>query len=405
MLQFLAQAFSPAKPLARPSGFVVIAPLCMGRKKGSGGRLGNMVELDDSSSTGSSSSSSIVGADDQPERTGERRSKPTRKAKAGAASSSSATASTAGGISPLLAQWAADKKPSNIENDDAEADGSIDDVYRAVKDEALPPRSRDGSTTTARRQRQSQQKEVERERAEMVQQVVNSIDAMLSDDDDDDDNSDKKKKEPFKVEVLLEKVRELLELYSSDAYGINSSSFSNNVRQLTAGSRTTDYRLAWVGSDEAMCHLGTGLHKVKLARLQEVFLTLGPKSRVQMYEVIRILGPFPNIKNTLVGKSAADKPRSGISNRGQPWKITWQSLIDGTGKEILAGSQVRDVDMEVLWCDSSLLVCAAAGIPDNASAGGEHERNDDLLHENGRDLFVFIRESKMESKLDALRVI
>ena len=36
-----------------------------------------------------------------------------------------------------------------------------------------------------------------------------------------------------------------------------------------------NYSLAWVGSDEAICHLGTGLHKVPLARLQDIFLSVG----------------------------------------------------------------------------------------------------------------------------------
>jgi vacuolar-type H+-ATPase subunit H len=387
-----ALAFSPNKPFAtRPHSCSVVA-LNMGRKKGSGGRLGNMVDVDMLESSSSSSAAAAPAPAKKPTTSKGKRSG-TRREKTAVTSSTKTAA--AGGISPLLAQWAADKTPAKS-GDDEEGNEAV----------LLPPPPTRDALDSSRRQRQSQRKELEKERDEVVQQTVESIEAMLSDDDDDadgDNNSNdnkKKKKEPFKVEALLARIRELLELTSSSAVG--SSSNNNNLRQLSAGSGTTDYRLAWVGSDEAMCHLGTGLHKVTLARLQEVFLTLGPKSRVQMYEVIRILGPFPNVRNTLVGKSAVDKPRGAQATTAvQPWRITWQSLIDGTGKEILSGSQVRNVDMEVLWCDASLLLCAAK-FADTASTEGT---NEDLLHDDGRDLFVFVREAKMESKLDALRVI
>jgi hypothetical protein len=391
-----ALAFSPNKAFAtRPRSCSVVA-LHMGRKKGSGGRLGNMVDVDMLESSSSSSPSPTAPAANAKQATSKGKRSGTRKEKSAATSSPKTAA--AGGISPLLAQWAAEKTPAN-RGDDEEGNETAG---------MAPPPTRDASDNS-RRQRQSQRKELEKERDGIVQQTVESIEAMLSDDDDaaDDDNNNnskddnkKKKKEPFKVETMLARIRELLELTSSSAVG--SSSNNSNLRQLAAGSGTTDYRLAWVGSDEAMCHLGTGLHKVALARLQEVFLTVGPKSRVQMYEVIRILGPFPNVRNTLVGTSAVDKPRGGGDQApAQPWRITWQSLVDGTGKEILAGSQVRNVDMEVLWCDASLLLCAAK-FADTASTEGT---NEDPLHDDGRDLFVFVRESKMESKLDALRVI
>merc|ERR1712157_511157 len=78
--------------------------------------------------------------------------------------------------------------------------------------------------------------------------------------------------------------------------------------------------LLWVGSDDSICHVGTSLHNVPLARLQEIFLTLTNRN-VELYEVIRILGPFPNVKNTLRGTVSKSK-------------ITYTSMIDGTGKEI-----------------------------------------------------------------------
>jgi hypothetical protein len=133
-----------------------------------------------------------------------------------------------------------------------------------------------------------------------------------------------------------------------------------------------------------------------------------------MYEVIRVLGPFPNVKNTLVGTCAVIGKQGGTSairtrgitdgdgGRGeaavQPWTITWESLVDGTGKELIAGTKPRNVDLRVLFCDEAFLVCAAV-------LNGENDRSTPLLHDNGEDLLVFVREGSMEDKLDALRVI
>lgn len=57
-----------------------------------------------------------------------------------------------------------------------------------------------------------------------------------------------------------------------------------------------DYRMAWTRLEDAIkyWHWPKGLKKVPLARLQEVFLTLGRK-RVETIEVLRNLDPFRNI--------------------------------------------------------------------------------------------------------------
>jgi hypothetical protein len=226
----------------------------------------------------------------------------------------------------------------------------------------------------------------------------------------------KKATSSFQVEDLLQLLTELLRIN-----GGASSSENFQLRQLLVGSRASySYRLAWVGSDDALCHIGTGLHKVRLARLQEVFLILGPNSHLQMYEVIRIIGPFPNIKNTLLGTGSVDKTKSQeplsrtrriLNNNDpdsnavtvQPWRITWNSMIDGTGKEILAGTQVRTVNLDILWSDPSLLVCAAAR--SNEDEKGDRGNRLPLFHDEGKDLLVFVRETEVENKLNALRVI
>ena len=67
-----------------------------------------------------------------------------------------------------------------------------------------------------------------------------------------------------------------------------------------------DYTLAWVESDKAIYHVGTGLHKVPLSRLQNIFLIMGKvgfkMGGWRMMEMIRILGRFPNVSDTLLGR-------------------------------------------------------------------------------------------------------
>jgi hypothetical protein len=158
--------------------------------------------------------------------------------------------------------------------------------------------------------------------------------------------------------------------------------------------RRLDYRLAWVGSDAAVSHTGTGLHKVALARLQEVFLSLTGRNRLQYTEVIRILGPFPNVKNTLQGSSSVLSTSAAADDdaSNENWKIVWDSMIDGTGKELLAGKaeNTQTVLLNVCFCDERVLLATLPGKT--------------ILDDNGKHVLLFIRELSMDDKLEALRV-
>jgi hypothetical protein len=179
---------------------------------------------------------------------------------------------------------------------------------------------------------------------------------------------------------------------------------ADNLRQLAVGSASRDYRLAWVGSDDAVTYLGTGLHKVPLARLQEVFLTMQGRGRVQVQEVIRILGPFPTVKNVLQGSCKVDK----LSDDASAWSLTWDSMVDGTGKELLAGKKenVRTVDLQVYYCDSSVLVAVVPppSSEDGGSAVDARTLRTDPLEQDGAHIMVFVREEDLDGKLESLRV-
>ena len=213
--------------------------------------------------------------------------------------------------------------------------------------------------------------------------------------------------------VLLPTLKSLL---SSSGVGQTASSSS--------------YRLAWVGSDAAVCHVGTSLHKVPLARLQEVYLSLGGggsvgvnKNKWELIEVIRILGPFPNVRNTLrgnvVGLTKAAVAGGGGANGVREvvrMEVSYTSMIDGTGKELLASSSspppsgggrgrgndnsgAKLVDLDVWFANDRAIVCTVPAPGDGDGGGG----GEDPLGGVGPRVLYFVAEDDLEGALEKLR--
>jgi hypothetical protein len=165
----------------------------------------------------------------------------------------------------------------------------------------------------------------------------------------------------------------------------------NKLKQLVKSTSPLDYRLAWIASDAAVCAVGSALHKtIALARLQEVYLTLH-RNRLQLFEVVRILGPFPNVKNTLSGaaKFVARPQRPQQVDGDNQMTITWQSLVDGTGKERYEGGETKLVTLDIMYGDEQLIVARLV--------------NPDIPR--GEDRVVFIRDDDMDKTLETLRVL
>mmetsp|Transcript_6855 Transcript_6855/g.14268 ORF Transcript_6855/g.14268 Transcript_6855/m.14268 type:complete len:366 (+) Transcript_6855:92-1189(+) len=182
--------------------------------------------------------------------------------------------------------------------------------------------------------------------------------------------------------------------------GLSSRSVPGGLKATLAGTRgsTQNYKLAWAGSDAAICHLGTGLHNVPLARLQDIYLTLGGRGSITLQEVIRIIGPFPNVKNTLKGDVIGKSDASAA--------VSYTSLIDGTGKETL-GDEPRNVGIDVLYAGPEAFVCA---IPAPRVGRGEMEGEGvdgpvvPNYGEKGDGILVFVREDNLESEMQKQRV-
>jgi hypothetical protein len=275
----------------------------------------------------------------------------------------------AAAISPALAEWMAqqdqDGSPTTpatvVANTSDDDDDNNDDSTVSFK-----TFDKDSSKSPSRRVKQGVRKEMEDKRLVSIAAATETLTEALE--------------QTNNLDGILAAIRQLISVPSG------------NLRMLLAGGQKYNYRLAWVGSDDAICHVGTGLHKVPLARLQEVFLTCMGKNRLELLEVIRILGPFPNVKNILQGDCKVDRGEDIAC-----MKITYDSMIDGTGKEVLAGEEgnVRRVGLQVYFADEEAIV---AVVPPESGF------RDDPLEVNGSNVLVFIREKEMDEKLDALRV-
>lgn len=309
-------------------------------------------------------------------------SRPKKAASKKTKAAKKAGSAPSGDISPALAEWMASQQEGEEVSSSSNA-SVASEVSRSFSDKASTftsfetdeeeeqgkkgKKGRKGKS----RVKQSARKEAEDARDERVEVIVEDLEELL---------------EGGKASVtdIMGVVRELLSLPTA------------NFKQLTAGSQRQDFRLGWAGSDDAVCCVGTGLHKVPLARLQEVFLSFPGRNRVEMLEVIRILGPFPNIKNTLQGQSTFTRQDDAVE-----WELTWDSMVDGTGKEILAGKEenIRRINLQVYFSSPSVVVAVVP--PDESDVS---IRRADPLEEDGKHVLLFVREESLQGQLEILRV-
>ena len=114
------------------------------------------------------------------------------------------------------------------------------------------------------------------------------------------------------------------------------------------------------------------------------------RNRIEILEVISLIGPFPNVKNQLQGTTE-------ISTDGQAVQIVMDRMVDGTGKEIKSdsGDNIRRVDLEVAFSDERVILVV---MPDSDN------KNTQPLDDNGKRVLLFIREDDLDERLEELRV-
>lgn len=331
-------------------------------------------------------------------------------------------------VSSSLSQWAATQSPdsssttsdsrSSTATNLSEEEDTPSSYQPFESDSNDSSKSKKGSKKSKKSRRQSQaiSQVQDTKKLQRVKLILSSINDILSENN-------------FDVQALLKIISNLV---SSQSDGDSDS----GLKRLYGGNKNNlyNYNLAWVGSDDAICHLGTGLHKVPLARLQDIFMTIGGGSdldldfgrmkkgskgkgyygSITVLEVISILGPFPNVRNTLkgsisdgknkkssstsssaFGSSVSEQTNSDVTmEKGEQVLVTYDSMVDGLGKEIEAGkdSNLRTVDLGILYADENAIVCL---VPDNEDS--------DMFAKNGANVLLFLKEEDVDGKLEALR--
>ena len=287
------------------------------------------------------------------------------------------------GISPLLAEWGATAESSSSQrrtNDDDNENVEIDIIHQGDNSRHV----------------------------QIMQQLLQSIDTTITTTTN------------FNVPKLVSDIVSLTKLGSTTSTSSNDRVLLPKLKSLLSKD-TTSYRLAWVGSDDAICHIGTSLHKVPLARLQEVYLSLGgggsvvgtTKYKWELLEVIRILGPFPNVRNTLrgnvVGLTKKKQMNDGEDNTERvQLEIAYSSMIDGTGREIIKSTDgPRKVDLDVWFANDKAIVCTVpSSLLSGKSSGnsGSNDDDDDVNpFGNGSNILYFVAENDLDGALNRLR--
>ena len=295
----------------------------------------------------------------------QRKAGSSRKKKGGGSGKSKTTAT--GGVSSAMSQDLA-----KFLEESSSGDGGDDDDNEVVGGGGGQNKKtrRSAKTKSDRRQKQSAKKVIDDARTARIDVVIDELVEVLGE-------------RTGNVRDILEVVEKLLKIPSDN----------NNMRRLLSAKSRSDYRLAWVGSDDALCHVGTGLHKVPLARMQEVFMNCLGRNRIEILEVISLIGPFPNVKNILQGTTTVSIGGGGDRSEVQ---IVMDKMIDGTGKQIDAGTEdnIRRVDLEVAFFDERAIVVVMP--PEEGTA--------EPLDDDGKRVLVFVREDDIEEKLEQWRV-
>jgi hypothetical protein len=148
-------------------------------------------------------------------------------------------------ISPALTEWMA--QGGTEEKFDALEENDNDDDDLVAGFQTFDEEGSDDRRTTKKEKREEKRNinVLEQAQSKLVQTTVEELEALF----ETQTNRD--------LDAILGKLKELSQLEGA----------TRGLRVLAAGTNV-DYRMAWVGSDEAVCHVGTGLHKVPLARLQ-----------------------------------------------------------------------------------------------------------------------------------------
>lgn len=144
-----------------------------------------------------------------------------------------------------------------------------------------------------------------------------------------------------------------------------------------------DWKLAFVNKAECLDEFGTGLGKLPGTSILDMFVSFDSSGKVKLTEVCRVVGPFPNVKNELMGEWTYSEGAVGFNKdaAANGLRSTYSAMLDGRNKmtDANTGFRVRTVASDVKYVDQDVMVIFLEG-------GGEMvwEREEALTKELGR---------------------
>uniref|UniRef100_A0A7S2UVC0 Plastid lipid-associated protein/fibrillin conserved domain-containing protein n=1 Tax=Fibrocapsa japonica TaxID=94617 RepID=A0A7S2UVC0_9STRA len=158
----------------------------------------------------------------------------------------------------------------------------------------------------------------------------------------------KKKNVEQEAGIVADGLLELCTAEKRDTEKISSvveelKKYTDSIMPAQSSNLRGDWEVVFVTDADALDHVGTGLRKLPLTKMEAMFLSFdGSRSvgrSIEASEILRILGPFPNVKNKLSGTYKAQGARS--------LSIKYDLMIDGTGKEVKSGSATTDRSISI----------------------------------------------------------
>ena len=122
-----------------------------------------------------------------------------------------------------------------------------------------------------------------------------------------------------------------------------------------------DWKLVFVDSAEAIHQVGSGLGKLPGSSIEDLFATFDVKGTVKIQEVVRVVGPFPTVRNELSGTWEYKDKSAGFTGDSitEPvLECTYTEMVDGRNKKttLETGFKQKSVQLDVQYADPDVLI-------------------------------------------------
>lgn len=122
-----------------------------------------------------------------------------------------------------------------------------------------------------------------------------------------------------------------------------------------------DWKLVFVDSAEAIYQVGSGLGKLPGSSIEDLFASFDVKGEVRIQEVVRVVGPFPTVRNLLSGTWEYQDKSAGFTGDSvsEPrLACAYTEMVDGRNMRTTTstGFKEKNVELDVRYVDADVLV-------------------------------------------------